>query len=496
MKQSHRNILGAVSTVFLIGLLATAAPVRAASTDERIKALEAELNQLKVDQQQVKQEQTQMKQDALAARSKLPSFRYRPGSGLRIRGADRSWEYRVTGEFSTYMSFFGGGGRSEETTDDGGPTQGGMFGRHFQWGHFARMLNGLYEFGLNIKCDRGGSGDCRSSSQRANIRFSTWSPFYPDVQVLATRNGLYSRNSRTSSSSGHTIERETNYDGFLSTGSSKGLGLRWNDVPIGPSTTDFVLNYLSGNDQFNAKMTQDPLPQKGFVLGISTDPLKKSKNKWLKGLNVRFNYVNVAADDNRGANQMRVRARNRTNRATLFSMNVRGRHTYVEPSIDYTVGPFNIAYFWARQAGEQRRTGGCAAGGAACANFSDSRLTVNNVAMGMWLWGPKGFMSGSRNGGWRISYTHNRQYFDAGGAPASASGSEFGTMRRWHHLENILFLRWYQKRNFLWHVQLSFNSISKMNGGTSTVREARRRFGILERGGTYQVLTVGTKWIF
>jgi len=179
MKQSIRKIFGAASAVFLIGLFVTAAPVRAGSTDERIKALAAELDQLKAEQQRVKQEQSLIKADALAARSKLPSFRYRPGSGLRIRGADRSWEYRVTGELSAYMTLFPAGGRSEEDDDAGGPSQGGFFGRHMQWGHFARLYNGLYEFGFNMKFDRGGSGTARSSGQRANIRFSTWSPYYP-----------------------------------------------------------------------------------------------------------------------------------------------------------------------------------------------------------------------------------------------------------------------------------------------------------------------------
>ena len=134
MKQSLRKIFGAVSAVFLIGLFVTAAPVRAASTDERIKELEATLNQLKAEQQQVKQEQVLIREDALAARSKLPSFRYRPGSGLRIRGADRSWEYRVRGEFSGFMGFFPGGGRSPEDSEDKGPTNGGMRLRHQQFG--------------------------------------------------------------------------------------------------------------------------------------------------------------------------------------------------------------------------------------------------------------------------------------------------------------------------------------------------------------------------
>jgi hypothetical protein len=240
-------------------------------------------------------------------------------------------------------------------------------------------------------------------------------------------------------------------------------------------------------------MTQDPLPQKGVVIGMSVVPLKKSKNKWLKGIDVRFNYVNVAADDNRPVrNNMQVRTRMRTNRVTLFGMKARGRQTYVEPSLDYTVGPFNIAYFWARQAGDQRRTGDAGGG-----NFSEARVTVNNIAMGMYVWGPKGFMSGSRNGGWRLSYTHNRQFFDAGGAPAGESSNEFGSMRRWHHLENIVMLRWYQRRNLIWHVILESNSVSKMKGANDEkAGEARRRLGILSTGGTYQVFTIGTKWIF
>jgi len=154
MKQSLRKIFGAVSVVFMIGLFVTAAPVRAASTDERIKALAAELNQLKAEQQRVKQEQTQIKQDALAAKAKLPSFRYRPGSGLRIRSADRSWEYRVTGEMSVHMSFFPNGGRSVSDDEGKGPSQPSMYLRHQQWGHYARLVNGLFEFGFNMKFAR------------------------------------------------------------------------------------------------------------------------------------------------------------------------------------------------------------------------------------------------------------------------------------------------------------------------------------------------------
>jgi len=303
MKQSLRKFFGAVSIVFLIGLFVTAAPVRAASTDERIKALEAELNQLKVEQERVKQEQSQIKEDALAARSKLPSFRYRPGSGLRIRGADKSWEYRVTGEMSAYLSFFPSIGRSPSDSEDEGPTQGSMFLRHQQWGHYARLLNGLYEFGFNMKFDREGGDRARASSQRMQVRFNTWSPYYPIFQVLHISNRNFSRNTRVSSSSGHVTEREPSYTDFLSTGSSKGLALSWERVPVGPSRVNFWVGYYSGSDQFNARVAEDPNNQKGFGISTSVDPLRKSKNKYLKGLNLRFNYIDLADDSFRGGGQ-------------------------------------------------------------------------------------------------------------------------------------------------------------------------------------------------
>ena len=51
MKDTFRKLFGAAGAVAMAGLLVVAAPAGAASTDERIKALEAELQQVKTDQQ-------------------------------------------------------------------------------------------------------------------------------------------------------------------------------------------------------------------------------------------------------------------------------------------------------------------------------------------------------------------------------------------------------------------------------------------------------------
>ncbi|MGH2568631.1 MAG: hypothetical protein ACRDGA_09845, partial [Bacteroidota bacterium] len=76
----------------LVALVAWVAPV-SADVNQRINALEEELAQLKAEQQQVKTEQMELRKEALAAEEKLPEFRYRPGRGLRIRAADRSWSW-------------------------------------------------------------------------------------------------------------------------------------------------------------------------------------------------------------------------------------------------------------------------------------------------------------------------------------------------------------------------------------------------------------------
>ena len=270
-------------------------------------------------------------------------------------------------------------------------------------------------------------------------------------------------------------------------------------------------------DQLNDKVAEDPLMQRGIIVGLKYLPLPKSKNKWLKGIDLRFNYVNLPESDSRtGDNgQMKITSRTRTNRVTFFSMSTNGRHTYVEPSIHYTVGPFEIGYAWSRNTGEQKRAGKTVdetdarfdgptvadvrPGAAAFAgsDFSEARMTSNIIGMGMFLWGPKGFMSGSRNGGWKLSYVHNRMYLDAGSGfnERDETHNEFRDMRKWHVIENVIMLRWYHKRNLTWALQYELNGISKMEGG-GKAPETRRRAGISATGGTYQVISLHSKWVF
>jgi hypothetical protein len=51
-----------------------------------------------------------LKKEATAAAAELPSFEYRPGNGLRIEAADKSWGLRFTIE--TYFRMLFESGRS------------------------------------------------------------------------------------------------------------------------------------------------------------------------------------------------------------------------------------------------------------------------------------------------------------------------------------------------------------------------------------------------
>jgi len=86
------KILGVMLTAFLLAVI----PAHADDVDEQIKALKDEVARLENTQAQMKAEQMEMKREATEAATQLPSFSYRPGNGLMIEAADKSWGFRTT----------------------------------------------------------------------------------------------------------------------------------------------------------------------------------------------------------------------------------------------------------------------------------------------------------------------------------------------------------------------------------------------------------------
>jgi hypothetical protein len=75
-------------------LLTLVQAARGQSVDQKIKALEAELTKLK-------DQQIELRKEATAATAALPTFSYRPGNGVSIEAADKSWAFRT--KLETYF---------------------------------------------------------------------------------------------------------------------------------------------------------------------------------------------------------------------------------------------------------------------------------------------------------------------------------------------------------------------------------------------------------
>src|SRR5580765_964297 len=152
-------------TVLTVVLVA-AGTVRAQSVDDKIKSLEQELSQLK-------DQQVEMKKEATAAAAALPTFSYRPGNGLNIEAADKSWGFRATIETHWRMYFTKGQDQYERTN-------GEIEARRFRPAFFYCIDNCLWEIEMAFDKD-GFGGD--SLFQRAAVHFHAedLNPWLPTI---------------------------------------------------------------------------------------------------------------------------------------------------------------------------------------------------------------------------------------------------------------------------------------------------------------------------
>ena len=100
--------------------------------DGRIRALEQEvarIHSLDEELALLKERQAELKKEATAAADALPTFSYRPGNGVMIEAADKSWSFRATIETHFRMLF-------EQGRDQAGRTKGEIMLRRFRPGFF------------------------------------------------------------------------------------------------------------------------------------------------------------------------------------------------------------------------------------------------------------------------------------------------------------------------------------------------------------------------
>src|SRR5919109_3814262 len=96
----------AVGFVFLAMLFAVKPAWADKELDEQIKTLEkevAKIEPLKDQLEKLKEQQLELKKEATAAAAEMPTFQYRPGRGLTIAAADKSWSLNTTYRINMYI---------------------------------------------------------------------------------------------------------------------------------------------------------------------------------------------------------------------------------------------------------------------------------------------------------------------------------------------------------------------------------------------------------
>ena len=438
MSKRSLRALGCLVGAFLIFALAPVS--HAQGVDEKIKALEQELMQLKAEQHQVREEQIELKKQATEAAAALPTVTYRPRSGLTIAGADKSWAFNISSQFHLRLYNFPDG------NDARGAQSGKLFGRRITLMTNYCWSDCFYSFDLQIDMDQ---NNIPFELQRAalDFHFEQFNPFLPILRV-----GLDAAASKAhlvSSSASARWERNTvNDDSSISpTGSHQGIGLVWDEVPIGISTFDLEGHLVTGRLAAGDSATTNA-DLMSFIGYTGTKPFGRSKNKWLNGFEFRFEVQLENVDDRAGVaadlggvgvgtyRRQRLRTDERIGRFAIIDTGGNntvggGLHHYLSPGIIYRVGPYtlNALMNWSKWRGENDAFRGVSA-----------RSWL--VAHELYLWSPKGFLTGTFTTpgsvlwGWQFA----RSEMDCGKGSDCAPGD--GAFRQAHLLQREMNL-WY-----------------------------------------------------
>lgn len=378
----------------LAAFLLAAGTVRAQSIDEKIKSLEKELIELK-------EQQIEMKKEATSAAAAMPSFIYRPGSGLMIEAADKSWSFRTA--FEAHMRYWFQEGRASV-----GRSKGELEGRRFRPEFYLCITNCLWQIDWRLDLD-GWGGNTALQAGRLYFDAGMLNPWLPKVQLgMDTTNA--GPNSLSRQGSGN-VGAQAEYDlhsrenGFNTGSASYGMSLIWDDKPLNSiGIPGRIGRFQVGMNAYGegGDGTKIQTDRKDFAAYLSLMPMSQVKNKWLSGFTFEYGawFCNV---DGRavanGCNRYRIRDHGPINpgRQTLFDTGANtigdGLHVAHGPGIVYAVGPYTLRAMGHFQTSED---GAGAGGGSILANTRGKKRS-HSFLLGhdLYLWSPKGWLTGS-----------------------------------------------------------------------------------------------------
>ena len=395
---------------FLLVAFFAAAPVRGDDVDQRIKSLEDELARLKSEQTQVKAEQIELRKEATAAEAALPNFTYRPGSGMSIEAADKSWSFRASMEAHFRLLF-------ESGLNESGRETGGVMGRRFRPWFYYCVNDCFYEIQAALDLDGFGTGNGKNSTNTATssilqrgtlwVHFEKLNPWLPALYTGMDGEAAISSYRQGSSSTGSQLEYDllSRNNGFNTGRWGNGFGLNWQDKDLGdigipgriPLFNIVYATIGEGDDGLQSFRVQ-----RSVSAYINVEPLSQIKNKWIQGLGFEMGAWFCPNTSNRtpqtpqsvGCNRLRIQDNGDGGRQTLFDTGTlaqgaaatpaanqgSGLTHFLMPGFAWTIGPYRF-----RAVGGFQRFDG---------DNPHDRGNVFLLGHDLYMWSPKGFLTG------------------------------------------------------------------------------------------------------
>jgi len=483
----------------LAALLVAAVPAGAQNVDDKIKALEQELSSLK-------SQQMELKKEATAAAAALPSFSYRPGNGIDITAADKSWGIRFGMEVNLRALF-------ESGQDAVGRTNGEVMLRRWRPNIFYCIDNCLYEIEMAWDMDGFGTGNAKNSIndatssilQRGVVHFhlENLNPFLPTVDIGGDISTSLSLSRQGSSAVGAQLEYDLTSRNIGPNTGRAGWGyvFNWDDrslsgigIPGRIGRYQFaVASIAEGDDNLSSNTDR-----KDFNTYISIFPFSQLKNKWIQGFMFEFGawFCNVdqrasAPGGNivdNGCSRFRLRDNGDSARQTLFDTGAnsigKGLFTFLMPGITWEIGPYRIRGAGAFAQAEDKNFTPPPVAGGAVALRGKKRANMFLIGHDLYLWSPKGWLTGSANTPGSIlvgtSFQRNNVVCETPRCNPNINGGQFhrGTylVREWDLWYFIAprmsiggGLMWYNASNLTTTVQrnLGINHNGRPGGGGS-----------------------------
>jgi hypothetical protein len=471
-----RLVQGIVLGFALTALFVAAMPGQAQNVDQRIQALEQELERLKSEQAQVKTEQMEMRKQALEAAAALPNFSYRPGGGMLIEAADKSWSFRASVEVNFRLLF-------ESGLAQAGRETGGIFGRRFRPFFYYCVNDCLYEIWVALDLDGFGTGNAKNSTNTATssilqrgllwVHFEKLNPWLPTFYMGMDGPSEISQYRQGPTFTAAQLEydllsRNTFDDGRF----GNGIGFNWLDHSLSgigiPGRIPFV-NLAWATIREGDDGLQSFRSQRSVLAYVNVEPFSQIKNKWVQGIGMEFGQW--WCPNNANINTVPATVSSACTRLAINDNGDGGRQTLVQtptygagltalfmPGVSWTVGPYKLRAVggFQREWTDSQRI---PAGGYVFGSRGTKKGNLFLIGHDLFVWSPKGFLTGSSAEAGSILFGQHFERTDVDcGSPLACVGGQFGRNRillrewdLWYFLMNRMSVGatwwWYDASN-------------------------------------------------